>query len=196
MPGVAACVPGVTGCGEPVGRLTQQGRFTGESGDASLCVSQLVLCGGDVALEVGQPSCGIGCPGDRPERVEPFLAPAVGVGQCQTGPLTGPPSRFGRGVQCLILVVVPFGGPVGGGVERPPQRWPVVEPVGHPGEPLGVGGEMGQVRAPPVGPAGQLLTGVGDGCALTNGIAGWMTSGDGGDVGQLRVAEEAPDDLR
>jgi hypothetical protein len=32
--------------------------------------------------------------------------------------------------------------------------------------------------------------------ALTNGIAGWMTSGDSGDVGQLRVAEEAPDDLR
>src|SRR3954465_5084259 len=123
MPRVAACVPGVTGCGEPGGRPTQPGPVTGESGDASLCVSQLVLCGGDVALEVGQPSCGIGCPGDRPERgepflappggVEPFLAPAVGVGQCQTGPLTGPPSRFGRGVQYLILVVVPFGGPVG-----------------------------------------------------------------------------------
>jgi hypothetical protein len=40
------------------------------------------------------------------------------------------------------------------------------------------------------------ITVVAGGTVITNGIAGWMTSGDSGDVGQLRVAEEAPDDLR
>src|SRR3954454_2626908 len=130
MLGVAACAPGVTGCGEPVGRLTQQGWFGGESGDAGVCASQLVLCGGDVALEVGQPPCGIGCPGNRSERVEPFQALAVGVGQSSLGLFVGPDGGLGGGVQPGVLGVVSFGGAVGGGVECSPQPRPVVEPIG------------------------------------------------------------------
>jgi hypothetical protein len=34
------------------------------------------------------------------------------------------------------------------------------------------------------------------GTTLTNGIAGWMTSGDRGDVGKFWVAEEAAEDVR
>src|SRR5215213_9833487 len=34
------------------------------------------------------------------------------------------------------------------------------------------------------------------GAVVTNGIAGWMNSGDRADVGEFRVAEEAADDVR
>jgi hypothetical protein len=72
---------------------------------------QLVPGGGDVALEVCQPPLGIGRPGDRSERGEPFVVSAMCIGK-------GAPGRFGGSVQLGVvgnwLVGVGVGGPATG----------------------------------------------------------------------------------
>src|SRR4051794_18146045 len=50
-----------------------------------------------------------------------------------------------------------------GSVESGGQRRPVVAPVGDLREPAGVGRQLGQLWAPPVGPGTELLASVGDG---------------------------------
>ena len=51
--------------------------------------------------------------------------------------------NLGGGVQPSTFRMSFLDGAVGGGVERPPQRRPIVEPVGHPRQVLQLGRQVG-----------------------------------------------------
>ncbi len=119
------------------------------------------MVGGHVPLQLGEPPARVPGPRDRSEPVEPLVALAARLGEGGACPLVRALGGVSGGVQLGVFRVRLFGGPVGGGVERPPQCRAVVEPVGDPRELLGLAGQVGKVRAPPVGPGGELLSGAG-----------------------------------
>jgi hypothetical protein len=155
--------------GEPVVRLRLEGGFGPgdgealglEGGDARPGVGELLPDGGNVAVELGEPDLGLGGPGGRSQVLEPLVALAVGLGQRGPGLLALLAGGVGGGAEAGVFRVGLFCLAARGGVERVPQRGPVVVPVGHVRELLRVGGQGREVGAPPVGPVGELVAGAG-----------------------------------
>jgi hypothetical protein len=140
--GVAPGTPGVAFLGEPVLRLGADCRLGRELRDACLCGGQLVVRGGDVAVGVSQPCCGVGGEREGAAAGEPMLVLAADLPQGVPGPFVRVLGGVGGCTQRRVFRVAGFGGSAAGGAERRPERQSVVEPVGDLRDLAGFGGQV------------------------------------------------------
>ncbi|WP_089307206.1 hypothetical protein [Geodermatophilus pulveris] len=120
--GVPSRTPGVALRGEPLGRLSVESRLVLQLGDARPCCGQLVLVGGDVAVEVGQPARRVRGAAERAEPAHLVVAPAAGVGQRVSRLLVLVAGGVGGRAQDRVFRVGVVGGAACGGLERGGQR--------------------------------------------------------------------------